>query len=426
MFYFIRKDELFDRERLHYRLAVFAKALPTGQVLQRFVSTVEDALTTASARVFATVHALSISDYAYLKMLRLSEDGQPLGEYLLWLIAAQLVNETVAQHGVTGVEAEANALKFDSLPPAQTAPSAHLATLYSSAVMRSVDGLPAAPPATSAYLQFGDLFRRDNSKQVWLCLTPACDLAYSDTRPLRGSHSVLLLPGELIAIHEPLKPFQQRQPRTELVRINNESFRILWNLKTYVQLRYGDLQKWQTERQVLRVYRLHPAYALEVQRAFAADLTRIGMPVPPPFYQVRRVRLNLVDAKGGSTELTAGTEYTAILVAGERGDLCILGESFMDELPRMLETGEKALRDNGQPELTSQADVIAAVRSDADKLIRLRGPWPVPSPGTVGAMLDKVVALVNGSAAVVTETPLHLHLEIADSSEEGANASDDE
>lgn len=75
MFYFVPKSDLFDEERRNYRLAAFAKSLTTGQALQRFVVNVEKALVEARETVLADVRALSISDFAYLKMLRLHDDG---------------------------------------------------------------------------------------------------------------------------------------------------------------------------------------------------------------------------------------------------------------------------------------------------------------------------------------------------------------
>lgn len=425
MFYFVPKEELFDKEKRHYRLAAFAKSLATGRTLQRFVTGVEGELGRIQAKVFADVRSLSIGDFAFLQKLRLHEDGQPLGEYLLWLMNAHLVKELLGSPDVRKVETQVNALPFDDLPPTQSKPSINLATLYSSAVMRPMGALPEVAADQAEYLQFGDLFRKGKGKQVWLCITAPCDLAFSATRPIRGGRSILFLPGILQLIDKQMKGFEQRQPRTELVWIEKKAYRIIWDTKEVARADWSAIQAWKTEMKVERIARLNTPFALEIQRSFASDLTRIGMPTPPPFYNPVKVRLVVVDAQDQEVELTAAVRCDGYLSGDERSMRLVMGECFMDALPEMLRKGEQVLearlvsvekkRAEGKAtpgnvaNATAARDKVAEARTDAETLSAMKGPFKVPALNRVDPFLNELLAIAGeGDAASSDHIPLRL------------------
>lgn len=428
MFYFVPKEELFDKEKRHYRLAAFAKSLATGRTLQRFVTGIEQELVGIQAKVFADVRSLSIGDFAFLQKLRLHEDGQPLGEYLLWLMNAHLVKELLDSGDVRVVETQVNALPFDDLPPTQSKPSINLATLYSSAVMRPMRALPQAAVDQAEYLQFGDLFRKGNGKQVWLCITAPCDLAFSATRPVRGGRSILFLPGTLQPIDKQMKGFEQRQPRTELVWIDKKAYRIIWDTKEVARADWSAIHAWKTEMKVERIARLNTPFALEIQRSFAADLTRIGMPTPPPFYNPVKVRLVVSDDKDQEVELTAAIRCDGYLSGDERSMRLVMGECFMDALPEMLRKAEEVLdarlasieqkREKGKATpgnvanaLTAR-DKVAAARTNAETLSAMKGPFQVPLANKVGLFIDELLALAGEGDADSSDPHIPLRLTI--------------
>lgn len=426
MFYFVPKEELFDPEKRHYRLAAFAQALSTGRTLQKFVAGIERSLSQAQDRVFADVRSLSIGDFAFLQKLRLHEDGQPLGEYLLWLMNAHLIKELLGSTDVQTVEAEVNAMPFDDLPPTQSKPSINLATLYSSAVLRPMQDLPAEPTDQATYLQFGDLFRKGTGKQVWLCITPPCDLAFGPTRPIRSKQSVLFLPGTLQPIDQRMKAFEQRQPRTELVWLDKKAFRIIWNTKEVARTGMKELGGWVKAQGVSRIARLNTAFALEIQRSFASDLTRIGMPTPPPFYNPVKVRLAVQDLNGAEVELTASTCCDGYLTGDENNQRLVLGEGFMDRLPDMLSKADEVLQlrvddlrakrtaKKANPGMVKDAETaqerISHARSDATILSGLKGPFEVPAAAKATALLDELVSIAGDGnmSPVADHVPLRL------------------
>lgn len=395
MFYFVPKESLFNPEMLHYRLASFAKAIPTGRALQRFVQNIEDSIEKARSEVFNDLRALSIADYAYLQTMRLHDDGQPMGEYLTWLFTSHLGQKITEDANHQAVESSVNALRFESLPPTQTKPSGHLARLYSSAVLRKVPPLASVSDTSGASLQFGDLFRKTGTKKVWLCINAPCDLAFSDTRPLRKKRSILLLPGELLEIEKQMKSADQRKPRTEMVRLDaNKTHRIVWDTKEVARCDWSKLVEWQTAEKCTRVARLHTPFALEIQRSFAADLSRIGMPVPPPVYSEVVAELYCLDEHDEPVLLTDEGATSAIITGSDRGERLVLGEVFMDSLPSMLETAKGHLekrieavkaRTPEEPEALAEInkalDVLKLSIEDAGILASLRGPFDMPEVG---------------------------------------------
>ena len=412
MFYFVEKDDLFSVEKLNYRLAAFAKSLSTGQTMQRFIHQVEAGLAEAKRKVFRDIRSLSIADYAFLQSVRLNDDGQPMGEYLMWMFNAHLVRELGTSETVRAVEALVDDLKFDHLPPTQAKPSASLGALYSSAVMRPMDPLPAQPTNSASYLQFGDLFQ-NNGKKVWLCITPACDLAFGDARPLPSDRSVLFLPGELLPLDKPLKSYQQRQPRTELIQLSGKTYRVVWNTKEVAQTKYGALQTFLNGKKIKRIARLNAPFAIEVQRAFAADLTRIGMPTPPPLYNPVKVRLSCLNEHGAEVELTTAATCGALISGGERGEKLVLGSEFMDALPSMLAQAESVTKsrhktlaaavagEHEEPLVNGAAEAhakLVAARKDVAVLGGVRGPFKLDPNGLT--VLDGLMTVLELGSTV--------------------------
>lgn len=426
MFYFVPKSDLFEVEKLHYRLAAFAKALPTGQTLQKFIEKLDDSLSAARASVFNDLRSLNIADYAFLQTMRLHDDGQPMGEYLMWMISAHLVKELGADAAMKTVEKAVSGLTFNDLPPTNARPSQSLGALYSSAVMRKMDPLPDPAVDPTNYLQFGDLFLKQKSKNVLVCITPPCDLAFGPTRKIPSARSILFLSGKLMPIEKALKPFEQRQPRTELVRLDDTMSRILWDTKRVIQMTWGNLRDQLSEMKAKRVARLNTAFALEIQRSFATDLTRIGMPVAPPVYNPIDVEMICLDRDGNDKILTTLTTCKAHLSGSDRGEKLVMGAEFMDALPGMLadatahlEARHMALLATAKiqgpgkaAEIAGAKEKLIEARKDANALSAIRGPFGLARDSLPQSVLDDLLEIRDGAdAAPVKEwIPLRVRL----------------
>lgn len=134
-------------------------------------------------------------------------------------------------------------------------------------------------------LRLGDLFISEGEMQALLIISADCDLASRPNAACEPTDSVHVLPGRLQLLRERIKDADEKKKRTELFTFSNQSYRIIWELKKVKTLTFAEIHTFLKKWNYAWKARLRQPYALELQRMFASDLTRIGMPVPPPLYQ---------------------------------------------------------------------------------------------------------------------------------------------
>ena len=267
------------------------------------------------------VKALHLSDYAYLQMMSLQEDGHPLGDYMLWLFGSYIGQMLFRDEGVRAQRREIDKLVFTDLPGAQAPPSDMLARLYESATVEEVEselGHPRAPEGTAAepHLHLGDIFVAEVRQEVLVIVSAQCDLEFAPgvaSRPFRPNRAIVMIPGELQLLRESLRSSDVLKPRTEVFRHENECFRIVWEPKRVMSVPYGDISNWLRNRSYQLVARLRLPAALQLQQAFSADLTRVGLPTAPPIQRAA------IAAK--------------LYCAGENGKVVLFGKSYAGNVP---------------------------------------------------------------------------------------------
>ena len=299
MFYFVTKDDLANPEKFFLQLGAWVKNLPTGYMIQEFIDALESSFDSVKSAFLKDIRSLSITDYAYIQNLSLQRDGHPLGEYMRWLYGAHLLNMLFTQEQVVrGTQANMNKFRVESPPLSQSTPSLRLAEIYKSALFEHADpvaGHPGAPIANGEeslppLLHLGDVFLNQAKNRIWMVINAECDLAISadGRRSIPDEQSIFLIPGVLQPLSALATEFNS--VRTELFEHEGQKYRIIWNTKNVLAQPYGNFRDWMKSFGCERIARLQQPYALEVQRAFSSELTRIGMPVPPPFYRSVKVQ----------------------------------------------------------------------------------------------------------------------------------------
>src|SRR5581483_1070678 len=98
--------------------------------------------------------------------------------------------------------------------------------------------------------------------------------------------------------------------------------------------------------------RLRLPFALEVQRAFAADLTRVGMPVAPPIYQAVDIRLlRATNRQFDQLEPLGESEAAFLVLSRDEHDghkivqKCVLTLPLVRRLKQMLEARLATIED---------------------------------------------------------------------------------
>lgn len=365
LFHCVSKSNLGNESNLGINLGVWAERLEKGEELQRFVNTIKDSIESLNSHFINSIKSLSLEDYAYIQNLSLMADGHPLGDYMLTIFSAHLgsvlfeMNESVRRQ-----QAVIDQLSFERLPINMTMPSPQLVDMYDSALFNKnvgdISHHPALPNQASnsgteteisilysgeqPNLSLGLLFINSKENEVRMVINADCDLAYSVNRKRRveADTSILLVPGKL-------QELIQGQPipdgiRTEFFRFQEKSFRINWQITKLMSVKYKDTVALLTADGFSPYARLRPPYALEIQRAFAANLTRIGLPVAPPFMMPARVKiLRKSGAKDVEPILAESADLAFLVLFKDSQEIenkhqmrCYFTASFGQELKRVV------------------------------------------------------------------------------------------
>lgn len=286
MFYFISKRDMDDKIKLFLKFDAIVKTLPLRFEFQELIIALQDKIDKVATDFLVEIKKLNVEDYAYIQRLSLQDDGQPLGDYILWLYSSyfgHLLFEKTPE--VKKEQHNLNNLHFQELPLYQEIPSKTVAEIYGSALFMEADDISKHPLTfgddENILLHLGDICI-DNNYNVLMVATAQCDLAFSPLNPkrkFREDQSVVFVPGKLTTLSQPIG---SSDIVTDLIRFENKEYRIRWDVKRVVTCQYGSVFDWLSNCGYKRKYRLRLPYALHVQHALTHNLSRIGLPVSPP------------------------------------------------------------------------------------------------------------------------------------------------
>jgi len=431
MFYFINKDDFRDPDIFFMRLLTFAQSVPAGYKIQALVDALANRIHEVAAKFVTDLKALHLSDYAYLQMMSLQEDGHPLGDYMLWLSGSYIGQLLFSDESVRAQRREIDKLVFSDIPAAQAAPSDMLARLYECATIEPVEsdlGHPRAPEGSVAepHLHLGDIFVANKDQDVLMIVNAQCDLEFAPgvaTRPFRPNRAILLIPGKLQSVREPVRSADANRPRTEVFLYEKEYFRILWDPKRLNSISYGEVSNWLRGSGLVLVARLRLPFALQVQQAFAADLTRVGLPIAPPIQRTARARLYCAGADGKCV-LLVDREQGAHLFATPDGHRFVVADEFVVDIKSHLgaaidglEKREVFLREKNAEKSVeaahAAAETLRNLTTRHDVALRIRLPFVPPVVGQSSPLGDLPITVQLGGEVVGTyraEQPLLVHL----------------
>ena len=453
MFYAVPKSMLADSFLLRMHLQSLAKSLPVARRLQLFIDALNVKFKESKTKFLAGISDLTLNDYAYIQSLSLQDDGQPLGDYLFWLFSAYF-GQLLFAEALRDERKALDLMTFSSELTRMDPPSERLTTVYHSAIFDTTVGeLTAHPLDTSSavdstsklpMLTLGDVLMRksdpqcdenpllecttcgegDSADSIACCgskertrfkpdllmvINAQCDLALapgSRTRAGDPVRSILLLPGSFKSVLDPA--VDNSKPKTELYRYDGEVYRVEWETKKIQSIPYGQFNIWKEDMGYERVARMRLPFALEVQRAFASDLTRVGMPVMPPIYQTLSVQILSADHKDRTLSDTGqlGENEAAFLVLTKEDDeirqRCVFTLPLVARLRRILNQHLKIMQDNlaaetGSPEhLQNQIESVKRAIANHVAWTQIGSPFDWPKPNGVKNFLSQHVQVVRG------------------------------
>jgi len=431
LFYFISKDEFRDAKVFFLRLVTFAQSAPAGHQLQALLDAIAESVHGVADRFVEDVKALHLSDYAYLQMMSLQEDGHPLGDYLVWLYGSYIGQLLFGDGKVRERRREIDKLVFGEVPGAQARPSDMLARLYESATVEAVEaelGHPrAAEGAAEPHLHLGDVFVRMGSRKALMIVNAQCDLEFApgvDSRPFRPDRGIVMIPGKLRPLRETAKNSDRGKPRTEVFRHGDEFFRIVWEPKRVCSVSYGEVGNWLSSRSYELAGRLRLPAALQVQQAFAADLTRVGLPTAPPIQRVATAELYCSGEDGKAVRLATHVDG-AYVFATRDGARCVVADEFaikvdgqlgaaVEHLTKRLAFLEKMGAKKGTlKQIQAWVDAIGGLVGRHDVGVHLRVPFVPRAMGEAGTVPELPISVQVGGAVrgcYRYEQPLLVHV----------------
>lgn len=301
-FAFVPKTELSSRRQIYSHLAVLDRARPMAPKIDAYHDALNNAVIEGARTFLELVDELDIDDYAHLQNVALMKDGDPLGEYIATLFAAELAARTVEASEVRAAERDLDKTEFEGKPFASTEPSTIVKQLYHSSLICSNTGeLGDHPRATpdSVYagmplVRMGDLFFSPDKERVVAVLSADCDLAFApnDDRPPNPDTAVLLVPGATEKLAGAGKVIDAV---TEGFVDGDEVFRIHWAFSSYRSVALKDLKEYLEGEgyDVKRRDRLRAPFSFRLQQEFGANLFRVGAPAMPPMTREVSAKIKL-------------------------------------------------------------------------------------------------------------------------------------
>jgi hypothetical protein len=238
---------------------------------------------------------------------------------------------------------------------------------------------------------------------LYMVINAQCDLVFApgSKRSIEADRSIVLVPGVMQLIDKPLT--NKTAPRTELFLKGEHQYRILWSTKSVVSVPYGKFHQWMKDQHLELRARLRLPFALEVQHAFAASLTRVGLPVAPPLYQPVQVQLlrskagKLVAVEGGGW----GRAFTILTKDGSA--CCVFTLKLVLEIRDALAARRQELFDENSGNDQSTVDLQNAHTNVAAKINALDNALGQPEEwrklrGEIDLPTNKPLALLNSQS----------------------------
>ena len=412
LFDFVTKEDLMDRTMLAIKLAGWAAGMPDRHTIQSFVETLKSSLTSRTHEFIEEVKSLTFDDYAFIQSLSLEKEGQPLGDYMLSLFGALLVNSLLEDNSaLIDSRTLLDKMSFTSFVPSQRAPSKHLARIYSLSVAEPIREESAVHPLESSEdgdwlprLRLGDIWVKDSTSEVYMVANPDCDLAFGPggRRKIDEDLSVLLIPGHLVS---PGQNPTGDEIRTDLFQMDDENFRIVWEPKKTVTVRINKFRELYSEGGYSRHERLRLPYALRIQHAFTSHVSQVGVPVAPPLYERVSVRIYVEGETTGWEQLEEPVESGAAIIYTSRSEgSVIITNECIERLLKMMPTvidryqrkKDAATNETTKGRLSKKIAEIESCSSDPRHLLAmLERTWEIPGLGETTDLKSPVVRLHN-------------------------------
>lgn len=284
----LRKSDI-DSSTVRGLLSSWGERYSQTADMGRYLDEVSSLVTTAADRVVSDIDRLEVHDLAVLDMARLMADEANLHSYLGWLVSEQMAAKARNLFAERSAHAPARATS-GAVDPRLVDTSA-LFDLFAEIAVTPID-------RTSSRPEFGEILARANASrdsafEVFVAISPACDLARCS-----ADFEVLLMRGELRPSSRDtatlLKQGATYGKGNSFVTYQDEGGTrqglVEWRKDAILTRPAGELND---PARFIRLARLSEIFAHEVKDYLLSNLSRVGLPVSPNIQEVAGVEVNL-------------------------------------------------------------------------------------------------------------------------------------
>ena len=240
-----------------------------GRTLEAALKTWTTGAEEALQQLSRELREFDVKDFAYLLRFRLYDEGEPFADYLEWFLGESLraiVDEKV-EWTTDDFSRLNNKELTQAIEGAHPLPSARIAKFFHRMRFNSRKTRPRVRFA------LGDLFIAPNKKSVRMVITPDCDLVPRNGPPC--ANFILTIGGMILGLEE------DRAFAGELI-FHKSPKAIKWNFKDLMTHVFGDTATLDVDGTAYAFFAsMRPLSAQAIQKAALADLSRIGVAVPP-------------------------------------------------------------------------------------------------------------------------------------------------
>ncbi|WP_346395047.1 hypothetical protein [Pseudomonas syringae] len=287
----VEKNIFSDAAELNSLLMQCARFLPELIALHERVNSVETAINKAAVNVRETLRNMDIADYFVLHHNTVSIENVKLGTYISDLLLEYLVQEVESCHELWEFASLMDSWKLEQLPRSRFGLTYAAGKIYSGNLLHSKARLESEcnrlQGPEHGYFYLGDIFLKTSElsskpKHALVIATPACDLVRPENLKDR---TILLCEGRVSAVSLATVPAGRGGISTTIIphpHDEKKQLAITWEKKKFRTWAVEDLEEFRTgASEWSRVGRLRPLYAIQLQHAITADLSRIGVQRPP-------------------------------------------------------------------------------------------------------------------------------------------------
>jgi hypothetical protein len=282
-----------DVNELSYVLARYARVLPQLRSLQKSIEDVGTAVHTAVSRVQDELKNLDLADYFVLHRNTISIEKVELGTYISDLVLEYLAHEVENTTQIWDFARELDKLRPENLPRSRFALTPAAGKIYSGNLIHASGRLEAERERnlgpSDGYFYLGDIYFAAKElndpvpKTALVIATPACDLVRPEVLKKR---TIFLCEGKVQLMSVSSVPAgHDRLPGVILPHPTDPKKQLLinWDKKKLHTWHAAQMDEFKNIEAChwVRVGRLRPLYAIQLQHAITADLSRIGVQRAP-------------------------------------------------------------------------------------------------------------------------------------------------